>query len=158
MLTWLTFFSFRNDSRIATIKCRVDATLLTLDEVRHIFESRTWNHLLCDGASLPQNIYPLHSLCLLNGKTWKKVIPKKRKWNLICHDCHSAVWQQIMTQHEVATMPRLWCSEHTADCAFMNRFLLICCTTSPEQDFLQHFSLIVWNLQFLKNCGHLESF
>ena len=38
MLTWLTFFPFRNDSRIATIKCRVDGTLLTLDKVRHILK------------------------------------------------------------------------------------------------------------------------
>ena len=29
-------FAIRNDSRIATIKCREDETLLTLDEVQHV--------------------------------------------------------------------------------------------------------------------------
>lgn len=29
----ISFFRIRNDSRIATIKCRIDGTLLTLDEV-----------------------------------------------------------------------------------------------------------------------------
>ena len=116
-----------------------------------------WNKLVCQGASchLNQTIkLPVRKVWLPKFETWM-VFHKNKQTNKQKHGCvifHH--WRSVLSDYmmhnmkPLVTTPMLWHSKHGRTETSWSYP-----TTSTEQVFLQHFSLIVWNL-LGKKAGH----